>query len=210
METSKTKSPSLAEALSLPDGARFYRCALQVNPFAYHGRHGKQSEFKTEDAYNAAIIAACHEYGIEAIAVTDHYRVDDSWGLIHAARHAGIFAFGGFEAASKDGVHFLCLYDPGKDGNLERFIGEQGVHNSNTVSPNSNKDCIDLLKCVRKQGGIAIAAHVCADNGLLATLEGQPRMNAWRSPDLYACVIAGSVEDLAYPYKTILTNADPN
>ena len=39
METSKTKSPSLIEALSRPNGARFYRCALQVNPFAYYGRH---------------------------------------------------------------------------------------------------------------------------------------------------------------------------
>ena len=37
------------------------------------------------------------------------------------------------------------------------------------------------MKCVPDQGGIAIAAHVAADNGLLATLEGQPRANAWKS-----------------------------
>ena len=210
MEKNKTKSQPLAEALAFPNGARFYRCALQVNPFAYHGRHGKQNDFQNEADYNVAMIAACQQQGIEAIAVTDHYRVSDSWGLIRAARAAGIFAFGGFEAMSKDGVHFLCLYDPNKDDSIERFIGEQGVRNSSMASPNSDKDCIDLLKCVREQGGIAIAAHVCADNGLLATLEGQPRMNAWKSPDLYACALPGMVDESPQGHKVILKNTDPN
>ena len=44
MESNKTQSQALNEALKQPNGARFYRCALQVNPFAYHGRHGKQQE----------------------------------------------------------------------------------------------------------------------------------------------------------------------
>ena len=45
------------------------------------------------------------------IAVTDHYRVDESKGLVQAAREAGLFAFSGFEAVTKDGVHtfFVCL-----------------------------------------------------------------------------------------------------
>ena len=32
-----TLSERLNTALALPNGARFYRCALQVNPFAYLG-----------------------------------------------------------------------------------------------------------------------------------------------------------------------------
>ena len=111
----KTQSRALNEALKQPNGARFYRCALQVNPFAYFGRHGKQTAFQNEAGYNAAIVEACHTNKIEAIAVTDHYRIGESLGLIKAARAAGIFVFGGFEAASNDGVHFLCLYDPDKD-----------------------------------------------------------------------------------------------
>ena len=114
-ESNKTRSKALIEALKQPNGARFYRCALQVNPFAYHGRHAKQSQFQNEADYNAAIIEACRANYIEAIAVTDHYRISDSLGLVQAARAAGIFVFGGFEAASNDGVHFLCLYDPDKD-----------------------------------------------------------------------------------------------
>lgn len=203
-----TRSQPLGEALRQPNGARFYRCALQVNPFAYHGRHGRQTDFRTEADYNTAIITACLDQSIEAIAVTDHYRIADSWGLIQAAREAGIFVFGGFEASSKDGVHFLCLYDPDKDSSLERFIGQFGVHDHNALSPNGDKDCLELLECIRIQGGIAIAAHVAAANGLLVNLEGQPRMNAWKSPDLLACALPGPVDSAPQSVRAILENKD--
>lgn len=208
MPSNQTRSQALNEALKQPNGARFYRCALQVNPFAYHGRHAKQSAFQNEADYNAAIIEACHANNIEAIAVTDHYRIGDSLGLINAARAAGIFVFGGFEAATDDGVHFLCLYDPDKDSSLERLIGQLGVRDHKALSPNGDKNCLKLLECVREQGGISIAAHVAADNGLLTTLEGQPRMNAWRSPDLYACALPGPIGDAPQNVRAILENKD--
>ena len=208
METNKTSSQVLNDALKQPDGARFYRCALQVNPFSYHSRHGKQIAFQTETEYNNAIIEACRTNGIEAIAVTDHYRVVDSWCLIRSARAQGIFAFGAFEAASSDGIHFLCLYDPDKDDSLERFIGEFGIRDGNTPSPIGNKGCLELVECVREQGGIAIAAHVAATSGLLATLEGQSRMRAWKSPDLIACALPGPVTDAPQNLRAILENKD--
>lgn len=204
----KTRSQALNEALKQPNGARFYRCALQVNPFAYHGRHGRQTSFQSEADYNAAIIEACRVNNIEAIAIADHFRVGDSAGLTNAARAAGIFVFGGFEASSNDGIHFLCLYDPDKDGSLERMIGELGVRNNNALSPNGNKNCLELMGCVRAQGGITVAAHVGADNGLLVTLEGQPRMNAWKSPDLYACALPGPISDAPQNIRSILENKD--
>lgn len=208
MQNNKTQSQALTEALQQPNGARFYRCALQVNPFAYHGRHGKQTAYQNEADYNAAIVEACHANGIEAIAVTDHYRVSDSVGLVNAARTAGVFDFGGFEASSDDGVHFLCLYDPDKDSSLERLIGQLGVRDHTALSPNGDKNCLKLLECVREQGGITVAAHVAADNGLLATLEGQPRMNAWKSHDLNACALPGPVSDTPQNVRPILENKD--
>ena len=128
-------SERLDAALKLPSGARFFRCALQVNPLAYLSRHSKQPAFRTEAEYNAAIIATCKEAGIEVIGVTDHYRVQESTSLVQAARAAGLFAFSGFEAVTKDGVHFLCLFDPDKDSVLERFIGECGIHDTKEASP---------------------------------------------------------------------------
>lgn len=203
-----TTSTVLNEALCLPDGARFYRSALQVNPFAYLGRHNKQTSFTNETDYNAAIVQKCRDLSIGIIAVTDHYRVKHSAGLVQAARAAGIFAFGGFEASTKDGVHFLCLFEPDEDSSLERFIGDCGVHNDNDLSPTGNKDCLELLNCVRSWGGICIAAHVGGNGGLLQTLKGQPRINVWKSDDLLACALAGPIGEAPANLRDIIDNSN--
>lgn len=202
-------SKSLNEALTLPNGARFYKCALQVNPFAYLGRHSKATTFQTEHAYNAAIIEACKQQSIEVIAVTDHYRVSDSHSLLKAAREAGIHAFGGFEAYAKDGVHFLCIFDASKDGALERFIGECGVHDQKDVSPSGTLDSIELLDCSKKWEGVCIAAHVASDKGLLKQLSGHPRINAWTSENLLACSLPGPISDAPENLRPILENTNP-
>ena len=156
-------SDRMQAALNLPNGARFYRCALQVNPFAYLERHKKATPFKSEDEYNEAIIETCLAIGIEVIAVTDHYRVRHSSGLVRAAREANLHAFSGFEAVTKDGVHFLCLFDPDKDEFLERFIGECGIHDTDRPSPTGSKDSIELLECAKTWGAVCIAAHVASE-----------------------------------------------
>ena len=207
-----TMTRSLSErldlALKLPNGARFYRCALQVNPFAYLGRHNKRTSYTTEAGYNSAIISTCQELGIEVIGVTDHYRVDDSKGLVQAARAAGLFAFSGFEAVTKEGVHLLCLFDPDKDAVLERFIGECGIHDTSSTSPTGTLDTGELLACSKRWGAVCVAAHVAADGGLLTKLSGQSRVNAWRSPDLIACALAGPVSDAQDNIRPILENKD--
>lgn len=195
-------------ALSFPDGARFYRCALQVNPFAYLETHRKATPFASEDEYNTAIIETCLDIGIEVIAVTDHYRVKHSAGLVRAARNANLHAFSGFEAVTKDGVHFLCLFDPDKDGDLERFIGDCGIHGSDRPSPTGNKDATELLEAAKAWGAVCIAAHVASEGGLLRKLSGQSRINVWTHPDLLACALPGPVGDAPDGLRAILENKD--
>jgi hypothetical protein len=181
---------------------------LQVDPFAYLTRHSKQTTYRSEAEYNAAIVAMCNDIGIEVIGVTDHYRVDASKGLVDAARAAGLFAFNGFEAVTKDGVHFLCLFDQDKDNVLERFIGECGIHDTKTDSPTGILDATELLSCAKKWGGICIAAHVVGEGGLLKKLSGQSRVNAWKSDDLLACALAGPIDEAPEGVKQILRNKD--
>ncbi len=195
-------------ALDLPDGARFYRCALQVNPFAYLERHGRSTLFTSEDEYNRAIVEACLEVGIEVIAVTDHYRVKHSAGLVRAARRAKLHAFSGFEAVTKDGVHFLCLFDPEKDAFLERFIGECGIFDAHEPSPLGSKYATELLQTAKNWGSVCIAAHVASNGGLLKTLAGQSRITVWKHPDLLACALPGPVSDAPDGLRTILENKD--
>ena len=125
----------IKKALDLPNGARFYRTSLQVNPFEYLIRHSKVTSYTDEASYNAAIVEACEDQGIEVIAVTDHYRINSAVGLIEAAEAAGIIVFRGFEAVSKDGVHMLCLFDPDKDIDaINRIIGDCGIHDDSSPS----------------------------------------------------------------------------
>ncbi len=194
-------------ALELPNGARFYRCALQVNPYKYLMRHQKPTSFQVEKSYNAAIIQKCIELGIEVIAVTDHYRVRTAEGLWELAKASGLRVFPGFEAVTKEGVHFLCLFDPDRDADaLERVIGDCGVHDDTTDSPTGKYDVQEFLEEARKWGAACIAAHVASERGLLVTLKGQPAIKAWRSPHLLACSLPSPVSSAPANLRPILEN----
>jgi DNA repair ATPase RecN len=194
--TSKDVHNGLAGALRLPNGARFFKCALQVNPYGYLVRHKKPTRFSEEAAYNQALIEACEAEGIEVLGVTDHYRIGESKQLIESATRAGIIVFPGFEAVTKDGVHFLCLFNPGSDiAAIERKIGDCGIHDSKQISPVGKYDAGELLEQCKDWEAICIAAHVASDGGLLRTLKGQARVNVWRDENLLACSLPGPVSD---------------
>ena len=197
-------------AQSVPSGARFYRCALQVNPFAYLARHGKKTTFTSEEDYNATIVEACLQEGIEVVAVTDHYRVQTAAGLLASARSAGLHAFPGFEAVTKDGVHLLCLFDPGANlGEIDRILGNCGILGTDAESPTGKYDVLEFLEESSKWPSVCIAAHVAASSGLLRELSGQPRANAWRATSLLACSLPGPVGDAPDDLRSILRNKDP-
>jgi hypothetical protein len=126
----------IAEAVRKPAGARFHKCAFQVNPFAYVERHAKQTTYKTEEEYNAAMVAACLKEGIEVVGITDHFRIASSQNLVKALSDAGIHVLSGFEAASSEGVHLLCLFPAETSAQeLERKIGACGVTDHQAESP---------------------------------------------------------------------------
>ncbi len=201
-----TSSNRLRDALKLSSGARFYRCALQVNPFAYLKRYNKKTSFRDETEYNAAIVSACRELEIEVIGITDHYRVSESMNLARAAREAKIFVFTGFEAVTKDGVHFLSLFDDDKENELERIIGNCGIFDKTEASPIGKFDAREYLKQAKEWSSICIAAHVAAEGGLLKQLKGQSRIETWKSPELMACAIPGPLSDVPIGIRRILEN----
>lgn len=202
----KTVPVPLARALEQPRGARFRRCALQVNPYDYVGRHRKVGGYPSEAQYNAALVQACLDQGIEAIAVTDHFRVSSSAGLASVARDAGITVFPGFEAVSKEGVHFLCLFDPDRSvKEIDRIIGECGVILDHLPSPIAEIDSEELLAKAKRWDAVIVAAHVTSkQGGLLRKLTGQSRKHIWQLPELQAIAIPGSVDDLSQSDRAIV------
>ena len=196
-----------AHEQDLPSGARFYKCALQMNPFEYLDRHSVPSAYRSEREYNAALIAACQKADVEVIAVTDHYRVYSSESLIQCARAVGITAFPGFEAVTKDGVHLLCLFDSSEPLDfIDRVIGDCGIHRDNDESPTGNYDVDDFLVKSKEWRAVCIAAHVWQDGGLLRKLSGLTGVHAWQSPGLLACSIPGPVDKAPDNIRPILKN----
>jgi hypothetical protein len=203
-----TWSTPIEAALGAPNGARFYKCALQVNPFQYVLDNAKPTAFLDEAAYNAAIVAAVVEAGIEVVAITDHYRVQTSLSLWQAAVAAGVIVLPGFEAVTKEGVHFLCLFDPSKGADaIERAIGACGVHGDGKGAVGS-LDSIELLECGKDWGAAFVAAHVAGKGGLLTTLKGEARARVWRSELLMACSLPGPVMAAPDSCREILRNKD--
>lgn len=205
-------SQVIKNALSRPSGARYFRCALQVNPFAYVQRHSKESKARDEDEYNRELIDALQDQGIEIISITDHYRVKSGITLAQAAKDRGLHVFMGFEAVTKDGIHTLCLFDPEESvSKIDRFIGDCGIHDDVMPSPTGTKDIDELLiACAEQWNGIAIAAHVSSKGGLLNTMGGQARMKAWTHKHLHACALPGPVKDAPDSQRPILQNRNPD
>ena len=145
------------------------------------------------------------------MAITDHYRVQESESLATMARDAGIEVFPGFEAVTKDGVHFLCIFDLGKSPQeLERVLGACGIHKDDEHLSTGQYDATELLReAMECWGAVCIAAHVTTKGGLLYKLSGQPRINAWASPHLIACSIPGPIAETPDGLKQILCNENP-
>ena len=132
-----------------PGGARFYRCALQVNP--YHYAQTFQGQTIQGDALSHAqeIVDKAVEMDIEVLAITDHNNVDGVATFRSAARNHPVHIFPGFELSSSEGVHLLCLYPPDTSGDqLGRFLGECGIRDTSPSTEPANKTFAEILKTV--------------------------------------------------------------
>ena len=197
----------ITKAREVPSGAVFHRCALQVNPHHY------DSTYPSGDAVDhaGAIVQKASNLGVSVLAITDHNHVGGVAAFRTAAEGRGIHIFPGFELSSSEGIHVLCIYAPDTaDALLARYLGGFGITDTQPSPKLADKAFADILTKVREQGGVAIAAHVTNDKGLLKVLTGQARIQAWRSGDLLAIQIPSSVADLPYDVKQIVENTNPD
>lgn len=202
----------IKKACSLPSGANYFRCALQVNPFSYLKNNRGEDHNLSEQEYNSQLIDKCQENKIKVIAITDHNHVGGIDTIRKNAEPLGITVFPGFEVASCEGVHLLCIFNPDKDTSiLERYLGDLGIHTTKYSTNNSSEPFSEILRMVQKEwGGICVAAHITNKGGLLRMLQGEARTNAWRDPNLYAAQIPGSISGLEYADQQIVLNRDRN
>lgn len=202
-----TASNPLAKARSLPVGAVFHRCALQVNPCHYAATFRGTLGSGDADVHAKAIVDKAAKIDVSVLAITDHNDVNGVPAFRSAAAARGIHVFPGFELSSSEGVHVLCIYSQTTEqAQLERYLGVFEITKTGPSSDLSRKSFEDVLRIVREQGGVAIAAHVTNDKGLFRLPNGQPRIRAWQAEELLAIQIPGPVEDLPQEVRQIVEN----
>ncbi|MBU1309833.1 MAG: AAA family ATPase [Gammaproteobacteria bacterium] len=189
--------------------ARFFKCALQVNSVGYIRYRGQQQTL-TEDEYNLQLLNAALEAEIEVVGFADHGSVNGYENLRDLFILHGIVVFPGFEVASSEKIHFVCLFDESTPEDLiNRHLGWLGVDINKPEAP-VQKTAIDIINYVNEKGGFIYAAHSTSDDGVL-----KRRMNhVWKQEGLLAAQIPGSIEDLRCVeddfYRKAFLNKDAN
>ncbi|MCY3629697.1 MAG: PHP domain-containing protein [Bacteroidetes bacterium] len=202
-----SNSDLIDDALKLPCGAMFYKCALQVNPHHYAETFRGTPNEGDATSHAQAVVEKAVQLGIKVLAITDHNNVSGVAAFRDAVRKHELHIFPGFELSSSEGIHVLCLYSPDvSDERLSRYLGEFGIRGTNPSFDLSNKTFPEILETVQNQGGISIAAHVTSNRGLFKELDGQARIHAWQNSNLLAIQIPGEVDELDYGIREIVEN----
>lgn len=190
--------------------SKYWKCALQVNPASYITYRGTEQSL-SEEEYNEAILSSCLEEKINVIGLADHGNVDGVDSLRDRLKVNGITVFPGFEVASSEKIHFVCLFDENKTvQELDRILGRlELLDPKDGISP-SNLSAEQLISKVTDIGGFIYAAHSTHDDGVL-----KRRMNhVWQRSKLQAAQIPGSIEDLKGIendfYRKVFLNKDQN
>jgi len=174
--------------------ARFWRCALQVNPAGYRTTHRGADHGLTEEAYNQALLQQCKELDIRVVGIADHGSVSSIDAARQVLAPAGIVVFPGFEIASIDQTHFVCLFPEDTSSQLlERYLGKLDLLEPQDGVRPSKLGAEQLIDSVVDQlGGFIYAARCTEDRGLLK----QGMNHVWQLPKLRAAQIPGSIEAL--------------
>lgn len=186
--------------------ARFFKCALQVNPASYIKYRGAQQTL-SEDEYNQQLLTAALEAGIEVVGLADHGSVDGVDKLRSLFSQNGIVVFPGFEIASSEKVHFVCLFDESKTSQeLERILGRLDLLDPQDGVLPTNLTAIQLIDKVKEIGGFIFAAHSTNDDGVL-----KRKMNhVWQHEALLAAQIPGTIEGLKEASEVLYYRAFTN
>lgn len=185
--------------------ASYYKCALQVNPYSYTKYRGNETQ--DEEEYNHNILAKCQENNIKIIGLADHGTVDTSESLRKVLVDNDIIVFPGFEIASAEKIHMVCLFPTEKtNSELNRILGSMGLPaKAEKETDPSTKSCIEIAKIIEEAEGFWYAAHITGDNGILKIGQMQ---QVWKNELFVAAQIPASKEEIDPKYNNIIRNKD--
>ncbi|MCY4462294.1 MAG: ATPase, partial [Albidovulum sp.] len=187
--------------------AQFWKCALQVNPHAYGAIYRGTDHGMDASTYAEALRDTCLAENIQVVGLADHGSVANAETTRRVLIEAGIVVFPGFEVATTEKVHWVCLFpEDASEQQLERYPGRLELTNPEDGVRPSRLGGQQLLQCVVELGGFCFAAHATSNSGLL---KGKFN-NLWVNSSLRAAQIPGNIHDLPREYKLIALNKNPD
>ena len=193
--------------------ARFWKCALQVNPDGYGKTYRGQDHGLSAQAYAQALLGICRREDIRVVGLADHGSVQDVDILRDALSPHGIIVFPGFEISSTEKVHMVCLFaEQTTTVELQRVLGRLKLMNPQERVTPSGLSCLEIAEIVHEQNGFWYAAHMTGKSGLLRLQQdGGGLPHVWKNQDLVlAGQIPGTIHRLPHNYKQIVENKNPN
>jgi hypothetical protein len=146
-----------------PAGARFWAVDL-------HTHTPGSSDCREEDFGTAAdFVLAAIEAGLDAVAITDHNRADWCEQVATAALGTSLVVLPGFELSTSDG-HLLGVWEEGtRASDLEDVLIEAGIKRNQfgNLDIVASKGMAECARLIVDSGGLAIAAHIEKERGIL-------------------------------------------
>jgi hypothetical protein len=214
---SKRAAPEVAATVHERPGATFLRADLQVHtPIDPHFEPGPEPEEAVERlALAETYLSQAKDRGIELVGITEHN--DVSWidELRTAAKKLDMHLLPGFEVESAEGIHVLCLFDPGTPvSHLENTLAQLGLteakRKKSRLELRTRQSFADLLELIQGEcEGICIAAHIESSKGLLAAIREGARVDAWKTKGLLAAQIARPPEEITSGNGRIIRGEEP-
>lgn len=167
--------------------ARFWSVDLHVHTPASGDvrpdRYGAESPHEVVDAALAA--------GLDAIAITDHNTVDWCDGVADAAGGTTLTVLPGAEITTTEG-HLLAIWPEGTTlTHMQDVLTGLGIDRSQqgNIEVSSPKGIAEVAQRVAESGGLAIAAHIDRERGVLKNQAADHIRRILLTPELAALEI---------------------
>jgi hypothetical protein len=131
-------------------------------------------------------VAQAVSRAVSVLGVADHNAIDRMRSLLTAAAGSGVVVLPGIEVTTHQG-HVVALFETLQL--LEDFAAPGNLNlrpDPRDGSLRSNRSMLDLVDDISKRNGLAIAAHVDADDGIAARLTGTELAELLAHPGLAA------------------------
>ena len=193
--------------------ARFWKCALQVNPHGYSASYRGQDHGLDAQAYAERLLEACQSEGIRVVGLADHGGVQDVDLIRDTLSPRGIVVFPGFEISSTEKIHMVCLFsEDTTTTELQRVLGRLELMDPEERVTPSRLGCLEIARTIQEREGFWYAAHMTGNNGLLRlNQDGGGFVHVWKDHELVrAGQIPESIHGLPNQYKLIVQNKNPD